>query len=194
MSGVHFIGLTGGIGAGKSVVSRVLRTQGYAVYDCDSRAKSLMVESAQLNAELMGRFGRECISPKEINRQMLASKIFADDESREWLEKKVHAAVHEDVLRWASMQSGPCFVEAAIMSRSGLAESAERIWVVEAPEEVRLNRAMARDGVRAEQVRARMAAQQRELAALPHRKVEIIVNDGEAPLLPQIEALTASLK
>lgn len=190
---VSLIGITGGIGAGKSIVSRILRSQGFRVYDCDTRAKELMIESEELNAGLRSVFGQECVGRERIDRARLAEIIFSDSDKRRILEAMVYEAVRSDVESWVASCRPPVFVEAAIMSRSGLAEMVDEVWVVDAPEDVRIERAMNRDGANELQIRARMEAQENELRSLPAGKVRIIPNDGSSPLLERIAELLASI-
>lgn len=143
MTAKRLVGITGGIGAGKSVVSRILRTFGYGVYDCDDRARNLMENEGTLKEMLRRHFGFDVIG-EIIDRRALADIIFNNEEDRLWLNGCVHSAVREDLERWMGEDAGNLFVECAILYESHLCEMCAQIWYVEAPADVRLQRAMAR--------------------------------------------------
>lgn len=190
------IGITGGIGAGKSVVSRILRLKGYPVYDCDSEARSLMESSEEILAALQGRFGEECILEcGGLNRGYIASRVFNDAEELTWLNALVHGAVREDVRDWVEARASAgkeiLFVESAILYTSGLDKMCDRIWLVTAPEELRLERAMKRGGASEEDLRRRIESQRMEFDALPAVKVSEIENSC-ASLLERVEELLAA--
>lgn len=195
------IGITGGIGSGKSVVSRILRLQGYEVYDCDSEARLIMERSAEIRESLTERFGKEAVNHEgTLNRRHIADKVFGNSEELKWLNSIVHKAVREDVARRRELKSegdlslpddvsAPLFVESAILATSGLAGMCSEIWLVDAPEEVRLERAMGRDGVARQEIMRRMAAQRKETDALAEYRVCRIDNSGGRSLLGQIGRL-----
>ena len=190
------IGITGGIGAGKSVVSRILRLKGYPVYDCDSEARSLMESSEEILVALQGRFGEECILEcGGLNRGYIASRVFNDAEELTWLNALVHGAVREDVRDWveahASAGKEILFVESAILYTSGLDKMCDRIWLVTAPEELRLERAMQRGGASEEDLRRRIESQRMEFDSLPAGKVSEIENSCTS-LLDRVEELLAT--
>lgn len=199
------IGITGGIGAGKSVVSRVLRLMGFEVYDCDLQAKLLMDGDKLLHAEIRERLGEECLnSDGSLCRPAIASRIFADVEARSWLNSRVHSAVHGDILNSfignktksealtvnEDLPSDIRFVEAAVFRSSGLWRLCEEIWIVDAPEEMRIERVMARSGLTPDEIKARMESQKEEFdfsSVMPFSRVRRIINDGVTPLLSQIK-------
>lgn len=189
--GKKLIGVTGGIGAGKSVVSRILRLKGFPVYDCDSRAKDLMDSSEEILKAIALHFGEEVIkNDGSLDRVLIASLVFSLDDERLWLNKLVHGAVREDLMMWKSeCDAELCFVESAIMISSGLDLLCDKIWVIEAPVELRKDRALKRGGVTEENLDLRIKAQRMEIDALPSEKVECIENSEESSLLLQIERL-----
>ena len=139
---MKLIAITGGIGSGKSVVSTILRKLGYAVYDCDSRAKLLMATSADIKQELSEAFGADVISTDgTICAPRLAAKVFGDNEALMRLNGIVHPRVKQDILRWAegiASSNGDCcecrvFVETAILHESGLDAIVDEEWQVTAP-------------------------------------------------------------
>lgn len=184
------IGITGGIGAGKSIVSRVLRLKGYAVYDSDTEAKRLMDESIEIIESIRGRFGDECVECNGLlNRKEIAKRVFANEEDLRWLNSIVHSVVRADLCRWNECQKGIRFVESAILHSSGLDELCKKIWIVDAPEELRLERAVGRGGIDRENIKHRMNVQREELSSIDREKCETILNFGDHSLLQQIDNL-----
>ena len=186
------IGICGGIGSGKSVVSRILRLRGVPVYDCDLEAKRIMDTSEEVLDALNERYG-DAVCPQggPICRSELARRVFGSDEERLWLNGLVHSLVRKDVALWHEALTVQgyqrCFVESAILATSGLAAMCDEVWLVTAPEDVRIARTLARDSISEEAVRSRIRTQREEeklldASALP---VRIIDNSGKLPLLPQ---------
>lgn len=187
------IGICGGIGSGKSVVSRVLRLRGEPVYDCDLEAKRIMDSSEEVLAALNGRYGDAvCPSGGPICRPELARRVFGSDGERLWINRLVHRLVREDVGRWhaARMAEGyvRCFVEAAVLASSGLASMCAEVWLVTAPESIRIARVRLRDSITEESIRSRIRSQQEEESQLNSSgaTVRLIDNSASLPLLPQI--------
>lgn len=187
------IGLTGGIGAGKSVVARILRLKGYPVYDCDIRARELMAQSEHILSSLLERFGEDCITDAGLpDRIYLAKMVFGNDDHRRWLNALVHEEVRRDLRRWVKGKD-VSFVESAILRSSHLDRICGRIWVVTAPEDVRIARAMARDGAEEEKIRLRIRAQHGEFE-FDNQFLSEIVNDGSLSLLNQIDKELENIK
>ncbi len=187
------IGICGGIGSGKSVVSRVLRLRGEAVYDCDREAKLIMNGSEEVLSALNLRYG-DAVCPEggPICRPMLAQRVFGSDEERLWLNGLVHRLVREDVAAWHDAMTasgkGRCFVESAIVASSGLARLCDEIWIVTASEEARIERIKVRDALDEAAILKRMESQleEEQLIAASGIPVRVIDNSGELPLLAQI--------
>ncbi len=187
------IGICGGIGSGKSVVSRILRLRGERVYDCDLEAKRIMDESDEVLHALHERYGDDvCREGGPINRPELARRIFGNDEEREWLNKLVHRLVRIDVAVWHDVLTldgcERCFVESAILASSGLATMCDEIWLVTASEEIRTARIKLRDSLDEEAIKKRIESQKEEerLIKTSGIPLRIIDNSGSTPLLPQI--------
>lgn len=187
----RLIGVTGGIGAGKSVVCRIAALRGLPLYDCDREAKLIMDSSQEIKDALRDIVAGEVILPGGvINRPLLARILFADGGVRMAVNKLVHTAVREDIRRWSATLSAPAaLIESAILHSSGLDACVDAIWLVDAPEEKRICRVMARNSMARNCVEARIASQREEFALLPKEKTSVIVNDGIHPLLPQINHL-----
>ena len=176
------IGITGGIGSGKSTIAKQLREMGYAVYDTDSEAKRLIVEDAGVREEIEQLFGKEVYKDGVYQTALVAQRVFADRSLLAQLNAIVHPAVKADILRWAENINHPtlCFVECAILYQAGFDTLCNKVVVVTAPEEVRLQRAVVRDHSTIEKVRARMRAQEVEKDI--ERADLIVNNDGKTEI------------
>lgn len=187
MSGVLKLAITGNMGSGKSVVSRMLEIMGIPVYDCDSRAKALMQHDALMVKALKRMFGEECYnSDGSLNRPWLAAQIFTDKENVARVNALVHPRVKEDFLLWAeSVGSDIVAVESAILYESGMAETVDKVLLVWADKETAVQRVMRRGGLAREQVLSRLQNQMPvdELLLLSDYAVR---NDGESAVLPQL--------
>ncbi|MDE6854280.1 MAG: dephospho-CoA kinase [Muribaculaceae bacterium] len=188
----QLIAVTGGIGSGKSVVCRVLRTLGYPVFDCDCEARDIMDSDRAIHDRLRSDISEEVVHDGVIDRRLMASIVFADAAKLAALNDIVHGAVRARLAQWHSSHTGDAvFVETAIFFQSGLNRMTDAEWRVTAPEDVRIQRVMRRNGLTADQVRARIKAQHFEPDPLEHRpELTEIVNDGQRAVLPQILAAT----
>ena len=184
--------ITGCIGSGKSVISQLLRVMGYPVYDTDSEAKRLMESSDVIRAGLIARYGEAVYAGGRLNKPMLAARIFGNPAELAAVNALVHPEVKRALREWALRQSARrCFFESAILFESGFESEADTVWSVSAPQEVRLGRAMLRDGATREQVLARMEAQLSQ-AEKDARADVVLLNDDSRALIPQVlRALTA---
>lgn len=191
------LGVTGGIGSGKSVVCRLLQMLGAPVYDSDSRAKWLMTNSLALREKLQQRFGEDIYEGGVLQRRVLAERVFSDAEALAALNAIVHPAVAEDFCVWSAEHEAEgadvVVLESAILLSSGFDRFVDRCVAVVAPDELRVARAVARDGASSEQVKARIAAQmsQEEVA---DRCDFVIVNDEQSMLWPQVLNLVSELR
>lgn len=157
---MYKVGITGGIGSGKSTVCAMLEEMGVAVYNSDARAKELMTTSATLREAIVARFGAECYTSEGLNRGYLAERVFGDAAELAALNSLVHPAVMNDFEAWAERQEGSYVVfESAILFEAGLEQRVDMAVAVLSPEELRIERAMRRDGTTREQVVARIRRQ-----------------------------------
>lgn len=191
---MRLFAISGGIGSGKSVVAHMLQVMGYQVYDCDSRAKSLMTESQDVRCQLIEAFGNETfLADGTLNRQHLSTVAFADEQSLKQLNAIVHPATARDMRLWADSRAAEgdqaAFVETALLRTAGIDRMVDGVWHVTAPEVVRIRRVMTRSGLTAEQVRDRMAAQIAEEQITDGEQV--IVNDDVTAIMPQVLRLLA---
>lgn len=186
----RLIGITGGIGAGKSVVSRLLRLKGYKVYDCDSEAKKLM-NKPEAKSLIKSYFGESVLDDEgNINRAALAEKLFEDPIKLKEMEAIVHPLVKKNLLGVFQQEvyGNILFVESAILSSSGLAELCDEIWYVDAKTETRLSRTKKRDNISEAHILKRIKAQANELRILEKltKPIKIIDNNTENSLIRQI--------
>lgn len=157
---MYKVGVTGGIGSGKSTVCRMFAERGIGVYDSDSRAKALMNEDGKLRAQLTERFGAACYKDGVLDRGYLAGRVFSDTGALAALNAIVHPAVREDFRAWSGRQQGPyVMLESAILFEAGFAGEVDTTLAVLAPMEERVKRCMERDGVSREEVLRRMSNQ-----------------------------------
>ena len=154
------IGLTGGIGSGKSTIAKEFATLGISVFNSDEQAKVLIATDAQVKKRIIAAFGEEAYQNGEYNRAYIAQIVFNNSEKLAILNGIVHPALAEYFKQWAKEQTSPYVLkEAAILFESGSYKDCDYIITVTAPEEVRIARVMARDHCTEAQVRARMAQQ-----------------------------------
>lgn len=182
------IGITGGIGSGKSVVSTLLQINGIAVYIADLESKKLLDSSSVIRKQLTDLFGHSIYDATGLNRKMLASLIFNDA----MLLKKVNAIIHPEVAKhfntWSDMQrTAYVALESAILFESGFNYQVDISLLVYAPEDLRIERAIMRDKATRDEVIRRIQNQQSD--EVKKELVDyIIYNDEKLALVPQIEA------
>lgn len=186
----RIIAITGGIGSGKSVVSRILTCMGYEVYDCDSRARRIMDESESIRRAIAADICPAAVTATGIDRAVLAARVFSDSEALEALNAIVHSHVRDDFADWSRSRE-ICFVETAILHASHMDALVDEIWEVTAPKEIRIERVMRRNNATREEIVRRIESQKAEETAIPQLKKRIVNNDGAQAVLPQIEALLA---
>lgn len=189
------IGITGGIGTGKSLVTRIFSLLAVPVYDADSRAKSIMTTDGILVSQIKKEFGVLSFrADGSVNREHLAEHVFSDPDKLNVLNSLVHPRVREDFKQWANAQrSAYVLKEAALLFETGSNTVLDKVIVVSAPEEMRINRVLQRDKHRTEQqVRDIMDNQWKEEEKLS-RADYILVNDERTPLIPQVLELHKQL-
>lgn len=186
----EIIGITGGIGSGKSVVSRILRLNGLLVYDCDMEARILMENDGEIRKDLITLLGEETYdSLGLLNRPFVSSRIFSDNSLRDGVNAIVHAAVRKHFMRFRLESDSTVFCESAILATSGLDLFCNRIWLVNAPEIIRIERVKQRNGLKEPEIIRRIKSQEKEIELLPSEKIDIIDNSGDVSILERITAL-----
>ncbi len=154
------VGITGGIGSGKSTLSRMFTELGVSIYDSDSRAKALMSSDKELRDGIVAAFGAQSYIGSELNRAYLAERVFNDSESLKQLNSIVHPRVKADFAMWCeSQESEYVILECAILFEAGFNECVDLTLCVLSPKQMRIERVMSRDGLTAKQVESRIAHQ-----------------------------------
>ncbi|MBD5253940.1 MAG: dephospho-CoA kinase [Bacteroides sp.] len=187
------IAISGGIGSGKSVVSRMLSVMGYDVYDCDVNARKLMDADSAIKAEIASDISPEVIIDGNIDRKRLAQIVFNDPLMLTRLNDIVHSAVRHHLTTYRTAHRGILFFESAILAESGFHTLADRVWEVIAPLDLRIERVMRRNNLSREEVEARIASQSADSISTLHPAVDTIVNDDVMPLLTQVSNLLSRL-
>ncbi|MBN8838260.1 MAG: dephospho-CoA kinase [Sphingobacteriia bacterium] len=183
------IGLTGGIGSGKSIVSKIFETLGIPVFDADTAAKMVMEEDETLKQQLKAAFGEAVYENNKLNRKYLAGIVFTDKDELNKLNALVHPAAIEMGLQWAAKQQSPYIVkEAALMFEAGSAFNLDYVIGVSAPRHLRILRTMQRDHISREEVMARMNKQIDEEVKMKLCDF-VVLNDEQELLLPQVLSL-----
>jgi dephospho-CoA kinase len=177
---MYKVSITVGIGSGKSTVCDMLGECGVAIYNSDVRAKELMACSAPLRVALIERFGEEVYTAEGINRSYLAERVFGNAEELAALNAIVHPAVMADFDEWAESQEGEYVVlESAILFEAGLQDRVDVVVSVLAPEALRVERAMARDGASRESIEARVRSQMSDDERIDRSKYAVVNIDIE---------------
>jgi dephospho-CoA kinase len=183
------IGLTGGIGSGKSTVAHIFEVLGIPVYYADGAAKKIMTENEELKASIIDAFGEEAYVNGNLNREYIAGRVFNNDKKIELLNSLVHPAAIKDAAEWIKKQKAPYIIkEAALIFESGSNKNLDYVIGVRSPLALRIQRAMDRNKISADEVKARMDKQMDEGLKLQLCDY-VIVNDEQEMLIPQVLAL-----
>ena len=179
------IGITGGIGSGKSTIAQELAKRGFVVYDCDREAKRIIAEDSEVKKAIIGLLGEEAFVDGRYNTAYVSQRVFADKALLDQLNAIVHPAVKNDILA-----KQPDFVESAILYEAGMDTLCVKVIAVDAPEDVRVARTIERDyqGAASEEninkVRARIRAQKAHTGDLT------IINDGKTSIAEIVTKIT----
>lgn len=187
------VGLTGGIGSGKTTVAKVFEVLGIPVYYADLAAKRLMNEDVELKEKIKQHFGNDVYKDEKLDNRILAQIVFSSEEKLNLLNSIVHPSTINDANVWMQKQSTPYTLkEAALLFESGAAELLDYVIGVTAPAPLRLQRVMQRDNSSREEVMARMNKQMDEAIKMKLCNF-IITNDEQQLLIPQVIALHEKL-
>ena len=183
------IGITGGIGAGKSLVAEIIKAMGYPVYNSDERAKELTESNPKIKEALIHLFGEEIYQNDTLNKFALAQAIFSDESLREKVNALIHPIVREDFNLWALAQNNSLvFNESAILFETGSFKKFDAIILVYAPTELRIKRIMKRDNCSENEVLKRMNSQFSDEEKYQLTEFRVL-NDEQTPLLVQVEKI-----
>ena len=188
------IGITGGIGSGKSVVSKILSLLDIPIYLSDDEAKRLTATDETIRRELTDLLGDELYQVGMLNKQMLANFLFASAENAEKINAIIHPQVKQDFRCWCTCHSDSPFVamESAILFESGFDSEVDVVVMVYAPQEVRIQRAMMRDAASRTQIEQRIKRQMDDEAKCSKAHY-VLINDDKTALIPQVLQLLVSL-
>jgi dephospho-CoA kinase len=187
------IGITGGIGTGKSTVSKILIALGYPVYFSDDRAKWLMENNQQLVADLTRLIGDETYIAGKLNRSFIAEKLFSNSQLRAKINQLVHPVVRHDFNVWADSQQAPLlFQESALIVETGAYQLFDALIVVTAPLEQRIKRIQKRDGISINEINLRLTNQLAESEKIAVADY-VISNDDHQPIVFQTQKIVEEL-
>jgi len=180
------IGLTGGIGSGKSTVAKIFETLGIPVYYADDVAKRLMNAHPELRSSIIQHFGEASYRDDSLDRKYLASIVFNDPVKLEQLNALTHPVTMQDAEDWMNKQISPYVIkEAALLFESGAAGQLDQVIGVYAPQHIRVKRVMERDGMTVEEIMKRMSRQIDEEMKMKLCNF-IIVNNEQQLVIPQV--------
>lgn len=186
------VGITGGIGSGKSYICGILEKMGYPVYYSDQASKRLTASSPIIRKGLIEIVGAEVFKDDVLNKTYLAQKLFYDDSVRKQVNGLIHPVVRADFNQWADAQNATIvFNEAAILIETGAFKTLDFTVVVTADREERIRRTMQRDGVERQEVLARMAKQMEDEEKI--KVADFVVYNDDRPLLVQIDQMIAAI-
>jgi dephospho-CoA kinase len=180
------VGLTGGIGSGKTTVAKIFAILGVPVYDADASTKNLYETNAELKQALIKNFGEDIYNEKGLNRPKLSAIVFSNPKQLDLLNRLVHPLTIKDAEEWMHKQTSPYVIkEAALIFESGSASDLDLVIGVQSPKHLRIQRAMERDGVSREEIIHRM---QRQIDETIKMKLcdFIIYNDEQQLVIPQV--------
>lgn len=193
MNSIKSVGITGGIGTGKSLVCRILNIMGYPVFYSDNEARIILDTDAEAIAEVKKTFGEQAYLHTGLNRPYISQKVFEQPDLREKLNAIAHPLVRKQFEAWKIAQNSPLvFNEAAILFETGGYKNNDFNVLVTSPEPLRMARLKARDGSTEEQVKKRMAAQWSDDKKIPLADF-VIVNDEKQLLIPQVIEMVKKL-
>ncbi|MBD3637079.1 MAG: dephospho-CoA kinase [Crocinitomicaceae bacterium] len=180
------VGITGGIGSGKSYVCQIIETMGYPVFYADAEAKKIINEDPSAIRAVTSVFGTEAYNKDGLNSTYIAQKVFKDNSLREELNAIIHPRVRQRFNDWA-LKSGSkiVFTEAAILFETGSYKNYDFICLITAPYDLKISRVKKRSGLSEEEIKSRMDSQWSDEKKIPLADF-IIINDESEPLLPQV--------
>lgn len=188
------IGLTGGIGSGKSVVAKVFATLGIPVFNADDEAKRIMQSSTEIKTKLIEQFGTDIYNAHGLDKEKLASIVFNDSFQLQLLNAIVHPVTIQAAKDWAAKQTSPYVIkEAALIFESGAADGLFKVIGVTAPLSIRIHRVMQRDGITKDQVDARMRNQISDTIKM--RLCDYVIeNNNQQMVIPQVLEIDKAIR
>lgn len=189
------IGLTGGIGSGKTIVSKIFETMGCAIYNSDDRAKALYFNPVTKRAiiELLGN--EAYLNASEINKSYISTKVFSDTNLLHQLNAIIHPAVKEDFIQFKNRLTPETIIvkESALLFETGIYKDLDYCVLVTAPLELKIERVMKRNSISKTDLEKRIQAQWTDEQKIPLAHA-VITNDNIIPLIPQVTSIIKNLK
>lgn len=184
------IGLTGGIGSGKSTVSRLFEAMGIPVYIADTESKRLTESSPVIKEKLTERFGMDLYAAGKLNKTLLSSLIFENENNRNFVNSVIHPEVWIDFERWKAQHTNSpvLIIETALLFETGYSETVDIAVTVAAPEELRISRLICREGWSRQEILSRIRSQFPEEEKI-RRSNYVIYNDDRQAVIPQVEKI-----
>ncbi|MBB78293.1 MAG: dephospho-CoA kinase [Crocinitomicaceae bacterium] len=187
------IGITGGIGVGKSIVSKIIELMGYNVFNSDFEAKSLINKDPLIKDQLIKLLGKEIYKNSILNKEVMAEKIFSNNETRKLVNEIVHPRVRDSFALFVSKQKNNIvFNESAILFETGSYEEFDKIILVTSPMYLRVSRIINRDKCSKQELDAKISSQWDDNTKIPLADF-VILNDEKEPIINQIEIVLNQL-
>jgi len=189
------VGITGGIGAGKSLISRMFKSLGIPVFNADLEARKLMDEHTDLIAGIKKLFGQDIYKNGQLNRSFLAKKLFGDEKNLKKMNNLVHPLVIDEYNTWLQKQSQQPYSikEAALLFEAGTYKELDKIILVYAPKTIRINRILMRDAYRSKSDIVSIIEQQMSENRKKKLSDYVIINDEQEMVIPQVLAIHEEL-
>ena len=188
------IGITGGIGSGKSYVCQILEKMGYAIFYSDLEAKKLMIQNKELIQQIKRIIGEHAYLDNELNKPIIRNFLFQNEVNKEKLNDLIHPFVYQEFEKWASsMKKEIVFNESALLFETESYKRFDKTILVTAPEEIRIQRLIRRDSLNVEEIKKRFNAQLKD--SIKIKKADFIIeNDDKKLIIPQINTILEQIR
>ena len=188
------IGITGGIGSGKSYVCQILEKMGYAIFYSDLEAKKLMIQNKELIQQIKNIIGEHAYLDNKLNKPIIRNFLFQNEVNKEKLNDLIHPFVYQEFEKWAStMKKEIIFNESALLFETESYKRFDKTILVTAPEEIRIQRLIRRDSLNVEEIKKRFNAQLKD--SIKIKKADFIIeNDDKKLIIPQINRILEHIR
>ena len=188
------IGITGGIGSGKSYVCQILEKMGYAIFYSDLEAKKLMIQNKELIQKIKNIIGEHAYWDNELNKPIIRNFLFQNEVNKEKLNAMIHPFVYQEFEKWTNtIQKEIVFNESALLFETNSYKRFNKTILVTAPEEIRIQRLIKRDSINTEEIKKRFDAQLNDL--IKRKKADFIIeNDDKKLIIPQINKMLEQIR
>ncbi|MFN5444260.1 MAG: dephospho-CoA kinase [Crocinitomicaceae bacterium] len=188
------IGITGGIGSGKSYVCQILEKMGYAIFYSDLEAKKLMIQNKELIQKIKNIIGEHAYLDNELNKPIIRNFLFQNEVNKEKLNAIIHPFVYQEFEKWTNtIQKEIVFNESALLFETNSYKRFNKTILVTAPEEIRIQRLIKRDSINTEEIKKRFDAQLND--SIKRKKADFIIeNDDKKLIIPQINKMLEQIR